>query len=229
VPVRQWLQDRARRRLAARFVAGDGLEIGALHRPFPVPEGARVRYVDRVPADTLREDHPELAGELVEVGLVDDAQELAGVADGTQDFVIAAHVLEHLEDPLGALEHWLAVLRPGGVLVLVAGDRRRGLDARRAAPTLDHLRADHADGGAGSRSDHYREWAELVDAPLGFVSVQDAPAHAKALERGGHPIHFHCWTRAELRALVDAGGLPAAVIAERQAGDEFALVLSRGR
>lgn len=46
--------------LADRFLRGDGIEIGALHRPVPLPEGATVRYVDRLYTDDLRSEYNEL-------------------------------------------------------------------------------------------------------------------------------------------------------------------------
>lgn len=227
-PVRQWRHDRTRRRLAARHLRGEGLEIGALHRPFPLPAGARVRYVDRLTTAQLREEYPGLAGEpLAEVSVVDDAQWLATIAAGTQDFVVAGHVLEHTEDPIGALKAQLRVLRPGGVLVLALPDRRRDLDALREPTSLEHVLADHREGPARSRAAHYREWSGLVDRPLGLVAEADVEAHAVRLERGGHDIHFHCWTLAELVAQLPAFGLPADLAEARRNGDEFLLVLRR--
>ncbi|MFL5844671.1 MAG: methyltransferase domain-containing protein [Solirubrobacteraceae bacterium] len=225
---RQWLYARTRERVGRRFLAGEGIEIGALHSPFPLPAGARVRYVDRLTTAQLREEYPELAGEpFAEVEIVDDGATLATVADGSQDFVIASHVLEHLQDPIGALRRHVAVLRPGGTLLLAMPDRRTGIDTRRSPVTLEHLQADHADGGAASRARHYREWAELVDLPLGFVDADDVAAHAVALERGQYPIHFHCWTREEFLGQLPAFGLPAAVVAARQNRHEFIVVIRK--
>ena len=34
------------------------------------------------------------------------------------DFIFSSHCLEHLADPIAALEHWKESLRPGGVLFL---------------------------------------------------------------------------------------------------------------
>lgn len=225
---RRWLYARTRRRLAARHLSGDGIEIGALHRPFPVPPGARVRYLDRYTTEQLRAEYPELAGEpFAEVEIVDDGETLSTLADGSLDFVIASHVLEHTQDPIGTLHRHLAVLRPGGRLVLALPDRRTGIDERRAPTSLDHLLADRADGGAGSRAQHYREWAELVDLPLGYVAAEDVAAHAEQLERSQYSIHFHCWTLDELRPQIPAFGLPAAIVAARRNLHEFLLVLER--
>ena len=57
LPDRQEVR-RARMRLARRFLHGEGLEIGALHLPLPVPRGARVRYVDRMDRDALVREYP---------------------------------------------------------------------------------------------------------------------------------------------------------------------------
>ena len=226
---RQWLYERARRRFGARHLTGRGIEIGALHRPFPAPPGAHVRFADRYPTERLREEYPELGDEpFAEVEVVDDAAELRSVPDDSQDFVVASHVLEHLPDPVGALRTWVRVVRPGGVVLLAMPDRRHGIDARRSPVSVEHLLADHADGGAGSRSAHYREWAELVDLPLGFVAAEDGAAHAAHLERGEYAIHFHCWTMTELLAQLPAFGLDADVAEARRNHHEF-LVAMRPR
>ena len=37
---------------------------------------------------------------------------------GAYDYIFSSHCLEHLVDPVAALEHWAARLKPGGVLFL---------------------------------------------------------------------------------------------------------------
>jgi SAM-dependent methyltransferase len=198
-----------------------GIEIGALHRPAPVPDGATVRYVDRHTTSYLATEHPEVTP--VPVDVVDDAQSLTTFADASLDFVIARYVLELCEDPLGALRAMTRVLRPGGELRLALGARGTGLDEHRAAVSLAHLEADHADGGAGTRAQHYREWAALVDLPHGYIESHEIDEHARMLEAAGHEIRFHCWTLDELLALP----LPGEVAEARQDGDELSLVLHR--
>lgn len=51
-----------------------------------------------------------------------DAQFLAGVPDGSFDFVHSSHCLEHLVDPVIGLANWLRVVRPGGHLVVTVPD-----------------------------------------------------------------------------------------------------------
>ncbi len=229
---RRWRYERIRRGVAAESIAGRGIEVGALHSPFPVPRTAQVEYVDRFSAARLRAEYPELADQpLVEVDRVDDGERLATVQDRSQDFVIASHFLEHCEDPVGTVEAHLRVLRPGGVLLLALPDRRHGVDRHRPATTLEHLVVDHEQGPEVSRAGHYREWARLVDIPLGNITADEAEAHAAALEQRSYSIHFHCWTGDEFReqmdAIIERFRLPARVAGHRSNHHEFLVRLER--
>ncbi len=89
--------------VALRFLRGEGIEIGALDFPLWLPRGARVRYVDYLDAAGLREAHDSTLREgrpLVTPDVVDDGARLASFADGSLDFVVANHMLEHVEDPI---------------------------------------------------------------------------------------------------------------------------------
>lgn len=57
-----------------------------------------------------------LAG-AVPVDLANGGEAMA-LPDGPWDFIASSHCLEHLVDPITALEHWHVRLRPGGVLFL---------------------------------------------------------------------------------------------------------------
>src|SRR5437879_2368645 len=46
---------------AHRYIKGDGIEIGGLHRPLQVYNGARVRYVDRLSTEQIREFYRDVA------------------------------------------------------------------------------------------------------------------------------------------------------------------------
>src|SRR5207244_3598621 len=121
-------------------------EIGALDFPLRLPRGARVRYVDHLDEAGLREAHAQTlrAGRpLVVPDIVDDGERLASFADCSLDFVVANHMLEHVEDPIGTLETQLRVLRPRGVLYLAVPDARTSFDACRPLTTVEHLLRDH--------------------------------------------------------------------------------------
>ncbi len=181
--------------IARAYLRGRGLEVGALHNPLTVPPWARVTYVDRMPVPELRRQYPELAKlNLVEVDVVDDGQRLGTVADGSQDFVIANHFLEHCADPIGTLKNFLRVLRPGGVLYLAVPDKRYTFDRDRPVTPLEHLRKDHEAGPDWSRRQHFEEWARLVDK---VAEPAEAERHVERLLAMDYSIHYHVWTQAE--------------------------------
>ncbi len=102
-----------RKTVADNFIAGHGLEIGAFASPLPVPDAARVTYVDKYNLEDLDANHKVAGLSLGDFGvdlstvirpdIVDDGECLAKVGDYySQDFVIANHVLEHFEDPIKA-------------------------------------------------------------------------------------------------------------------------------
>lgn len=75
---------------ALHFCRGNGLDIGAGKWPLP---GA-------TPIDLI------------------NGQDAMHLPEGAFDYVFSSHALEHLENPVAALEHWKSRLRKGGVLML---------------------------------------------------------------------------------------------------------------
>lgn len=191
---------RRRAAIARRYLAGSGIEIGGLNAPLAVPRSAEVRYVDRAPVSKLREHYPELAGEpIVEPDILDDGERLATIGDGTQDFVIANHFLEHCQDPIGALENMFRVLAPSAVVYLAVPDKRYTFDRERPVTTLHHLLEHSENGREVDRRAHFEEWVRLVEG------VTDEPALAKrvqALMEQDYSIHYHVWTQAEILELL---------------------------
>ena len=221
-------QFRVRRSIAARYLAGSGIELGALHAPLPVARGVHVRYVDRMSVPDLRRQYPELEHlHLVHPDIIDDAERLGTVQDGSTDFVIANHVLEHTEDPIGALGAWLRVVRPGGILYLSVPNKLHTFDRGRPVTTLEHLVQDHAQGPEGSRRAHYEEWARLVDRK----PEDEIPAHVDRLLQMAYSIHFHVWTEMEMLALVlhvgSQGASPFSIELVQKNGIEYILILRR--
>lgn len=189
-----------RERIAGWYLRGHGIEIGALHQPLRAPRSARVRYVDRLPPADLRREMPELAPyPMVRVDVVDDGERMASIGDGTQDFVIANHVLEHCQDPIGALVSMLRVLRSEGIVYLAVPDKRYTFDADRPVTPLEHLFQDHREGAAGSYREHCEEWVRLVERR---TAPADVEARIGELMGRHQSIHFHVWTQTEILELV---------------------------
>ena len=216
--------------LARRYIHGEGIEIGALTSPLRVPPGVTVHHVDRMSrADLIAHEGPALiaAGndpnEIPEIATIDDAATLSSFADQTVDFVIANHVLEHLEDPIAALTNMLRVIRPGGVLLLTLPDPRYTFDAGRPITTVEHAIDDHKHGPQRSRQTHYEEWARLIEG-LPEPAIE---ARVAEFARSDARHHFHVWRLRDFIALLLGTELPAELVHAQAYLREFALVLRR--
>ena len=192
------LQTRAS--IAALFLRGDGIEIGALHQPLSLPTSARVKYVDRMTTTELRRHYEELADSpLVEPDIIDDGERLTTIEENTQDFVIANHFIEHCQNPILTLQNLFRVLRAGGVLYMAVPDKRFTFDVDRPCTTIEHLTRDFAEGPEWSKRQHFEEWSRLVNKRADEAQVQE---EMRRLIDTDFSIHFHVWAAAELLELI---------------------------
>ena len=192
-------------RMLGRYVSGEGIEIGPGHQPFPLPyAGATARYVDRWKPDENQALFPELHGGAVfpVPDIISDLNidGLSMLADASEDFVIASHVLEHLVDPIGQLSEIHRVLRPGGVALILLPDRRRTFDRARQATTLDHLLADRAAGMQVPDDAHIEEFLIYTE---GWNNERDAWKRVETFEsHRQRSFHVHCWTQEEFLPVI---------------------------
>lgn len=187
------LVETARKTVSDFFVSGRGIEIGAGGRPFPLPKNAACQYGDIKDADALKK---LFNASSVVVNRRIDAQTFVGVQEESLDFVISAHVIEFLEDPIGSIESALRVLHSGGVYVLAVSDMRYTFDKHRQPTPIAHLVADYRDGGKGTRVAAYVEHLRDVSGKFykRVTPENQLQGKARALSAKGHEIHFHAWT-----------------------------------
>lgn len=204
----QW-PDR-RERLARKYLKGEGLEIGALHRPLRFPRNARVKYVDRIGRQESIRKFPELdAIEIVKVDHIDDGFVLSSIPASSQNFVIANHVLEHTPNPIQVLKNWARILTPGGVLFISVPIAEKCFDKGRSLTTLEHLikdfelsnQNDHAQM-MRRNAEHLREWIDVSERNLykerhpdyEHPSAQEIGKRIASTEIEHIEIHFHTFS-----------------------------------
>jgi SAM-dependent methyltransferase len=216
----------------AAWLSGEGIEIGALHHPLAVPAGAKVTYVDRLSEPELRLHYPELADEaFAPIEVVGSAEDLSAFSDSCLDFVIANHLLEHLEYPVRGLLEFQRVLRPGGILYMALPDMRFTFDRDRDPTSVEHLLEEHRHGADVNRRAHYLDWSTHVEGKRGA----EAEAHAQRLMDRDYSIHFHAWkpdsfldffvaARLEFRLEFQLVGY---AVPERPEDNEFILLLAK--
>lgn len=177
-----------RRMLANRYLSGSGIEIGGLHYPLPVPPTCKVTYVDRVSMEELAKVHADVTSVNRDI-VIDDAESLLKFKNGSLDFLIANHVLEHCQDVIMTLSVWMDRLKPGGIVYCALPEKTQTFDRNRPVTQIDHLAKDFAEGPRVSQADHYREYFSIVDGNQG-QALEDRIALAM---KENTNIHFHVW------------------------------------
>jgi len=205
--------NRGRHAIASRYLKGAGIEIGALSQPLIVTGIADVRYVDRVTKAEACARLPHLSPvHLVDPSYIGDGFTLDFLDDGSQDFVIANHVLEHAPDPIGVMKNWTRVLASGGVLFVTVPLAEQCFDRGRSITDLAHLIDDHAavieddlDRLWERSRPHYQEWVDISCVPPGKPAPgpQESQLRVDDLLSRRDEIHFHCFDEQSYRRLVD--------------------------
>jgi len=241
---------RVRERLAASYLKGEGLEIGALHFPLKTPEGVVVRYVDIAGREENIRRFPELdASRIVNTDHIENGFELATIPASSQDFIIANHVLEHAGNPLKVLLNWGRVLKPDGILLVTVPVAARCFDRGRRETTLEHFMEDFRVEGAGDarlyrerNREHFLEWLQVSEPNLARArgdaeAIMDGSTLEKRLEEMSGAddveIHFHTFSEKSYKRLLEhfaahvAGNFQLMDIRLSRGGAEVAAVLKK--
>jgi predicted SAM-dependent methyltransferase len=195
--------DNGRALMSIRFLRGEGVEIGALHRPTPTADGVTTKYYDYLSAEDNKRRCPELiaeGNELVNVDYVGNGEKLDLIGDGTLDHLIANHMLEHCQDVIGTLKVFMQKLKWGGNLFITLPDKRYSFDFSRPITPFEHLVKDHKEGAKQSLYDHYLE-VHKHNALKGVGSHTVTKEVLTEQEVNALPhldLHFHVWTQFDM-------------------------------
>jgi len=95
-----------------------------------------------------------------------DATDLSTLDKETYDFVLSCNNIEHIANPLKAIEQWLSVLKPNGVLVIVAPRKESNFDHNRDIVKFTHLLEDYNNNIQENDLGHLEEILKLHDLTL---------------------------------------------------------------
>lgn len=136
-----------------------------------------------------------------------EAADLRMITNGTYDFVLSSHTLEHTANPLRALSEWARVLKPEGGLVLVVPHRDGTFDHCRPITPMQHLVDDFDHGTGEDDLTHLHEVLTLHDVSKdpGARGI----AFRERAERNGElrTMHHHVFDTRLVVAIVQTAGL----------------------
>jgi SAM-dependent methyltransferase len=141
---------------------------------------------------------------------IHNATDLASITDGSYDFLLASHILEHVANPLRALQEFHRVVKPNGSLLIAVPNQLHSFDHRRPLTTFAHLEADLAVNTDESDMTHLDEILALHDLEMDKPAGSPEEFRARCLRnREARCMHHHVFDLALLdRALRWAGFRP---------------------
>ncbi len=188
-----------------QLLRGNGLEIGALNCPAPLPPSCTVEYCDvQSREESVARNSDLVLDDLVEVQhLCDlDTEGLARFRDGTYDFVIANHVLEHVANPIRVVGEIFRITRVGGRVVLTVPDKNYACDKSRPLTPFDHLLEEYRANVSAVSDEHYLDLIEAEHPEMLRRSPEEI-RQAVALARLRRE-HAHVWNSEAFRQFLSA-------------------------
>jgi glycosyltransferase involved in cell wall biosynthesis len=138
--------------------------------------------------------------------IISNAYDLSGLKTDSKDFIINAHVMEHLINPIKALNEWKRVIKPGGHFYLIVPDKNvipHRQDNEAEETTLVQLIQRHEDG-----------LTETVDSNPD-TSCLGNPEDATFSPTGDPGMrHFNYWTSGSVVELLEYVGLETVEVLE---------------
>lgn len=184
-----------------KLLYGHGIEIGALHNPLPVHENIHILYVDILSTAQLKNKYPDISNKIVHVDLISNALRLEAIKEECLDFIVANHLLEHLSNPLSAIEIWYGKLKWGGMLYLALPKCNMTFDKYRQLTSWDHMLWDYRnDPSVEKQKMDVIHIADMLSSMKkdGMLSKKipdiDIPEEAKMLyDSNDQGVHYHTW------------------------------------
>lgn len=97
------------------------------------------------------------------VQYIAEATHLGCIRSDSYDFVISSNCLEHVANPLQAINEWKRVIKTGGYLLLVLPKKDSNFDFKRPYTNFDHLLADYMGNISESDMTHIDEILSMHD------------------------------------------------------------------
>ncbi len=123
---------------------------------------------------------------------ISEAAKLDGISVGQYDFVASSHCLEHVANPIKALERWLAVTREAGHILLILPHKEGTFDHKRPVTTLQHIIDDYEKDTPETDLSHLDEILALHDLSLDLPAGTIEQFHARSLDNfHNRCLHHH--------------------------------------
>jgi glycosyltransferase involved in cell wall biosynthesis len=121
-----------------------------------------------------------------------DGTSLEGIPSDRYDFILSSHVLEHIANPILAMQEWLRILKPNGYIVLVLPNKKVTFDRYRPTTQFAHLLEDYQNHTTEADLTHLEEILELHDLTRDPAAGEFEAFKARSLQNfENRCLHHH--------------------------------------
>lgn len=117
---------------------------------------------------------------------IEDGINLTSIESDSYDFLLSSHVLEHIANPMKALNEWKRIIKTNGHLILLVPHKDGTFDHQRPITSLTHLIDDYEKNIGEDDLTHLEEILELHD----FSKDSGAGSYENFKIRSENNIHY---------------------------------------
>ena len=144
---------------------------------------------------------------------VTEASDLSRISDGSYDFLVAAHCLEHIANPLRALLEWRRVLKFDGRMVVIVPNYRKTFDQKRQPTSVEHMLEDYSNNVGEDDMTHLPEILQLHDLRRDRPAGTLEQFKMRALQNYQlRCLHHHVFDKHNSCKLLQAAGLKVVAV-----------------
>ena len=133
-----------------------------------------------------------------------DAVDLTPIAANSYDFFLSCNNIEHIANPMKAMEQWLSVLKKGGILLIIAPKKDVNFDHRRKVVTFEHLLDDFRNNVKEDDLTHLEEILNKHDLKLDPPAGTTSQFKERSLNNfHNRCLHHHVFDQNVLRQLFE--------------------------
>lgn len=137
-----------------------------------------------------------------------EATDLNNIANEKYDFIISSNCLEHVANPLKAMQEWIRVIKNNGIILLVLPNKKYCFDHRRPTTTFAHILADFQNNTREDDLTHLDEILELHDLAMDKPAGNKEQFRARSLKNfENRALHHHVFSMSLLEEIFNYFGL----------------------
>lgn len=133
---------------------------------------------------------------------ISEATDLGMISASSYEFVLSSNCLEHVANPLQAIEEWVRVIAPNGYLLLVLPNKASNFDHRRPTTSFEHIVEDYKTNITEHDLTHLDEILELHDLSMDPPAGDYESFRKRSLDNfSNRGLHHHVFDIAVIKEM----------------------------